>query len=185
MCDCLGYYGIEPYLFNVVRKRFHKEHSIGAFDFFSIIVWKANRAKSLVAKRMLSKGATNLDEASRSLTSALFRATSEQHRLSILLDDWGFRLAMASAILTVLWPDEFTIYDARVCNELEGFHSLVCLGGQKAWEGYCQFRKAVRDATPSGLSLRNKDRYLFGRSAIRQLKLDVESNFGMQPPLET
>lgn len=182
MCDYVGYYSIEQYLFNVVRKRFHDEHSIGAFDFFSIIVWKANRVKSHVARRMLSKGATNLDEAARSLTSALFRATSEQHRMSILLDDWGFRLPMASGILTVFWPEDFTIYDTRVCNELAGFHTLVNRGGQKAWEGYCQFRKAVRDATPSDLSLRDKDRYLFGRSAVKQLQTELETRLNFELP---
>jgi hypothetical protein len=36
----------------------------------------------------------------------------------ILMRDWGLRLPMASAILTVLFPEEFTVYDQRVCGSL-------------------------------------------------------------------
>jgi len=46
MNDYLEYYDLERYLFENVHQRFHLEHSLGAFDFFSIVIWKANRAKS-------------------------------------------------------------------------------------------------------------------------------------------
>jgi len=55
MVDGLRYYDLEAYLFEDVHKRFKTEGSIGAFDFFSIVIWKANRAKSRIAKRLLSK----------------------------------------------------------------------------------------------------------------------------------
>ena len=42
--DYLRYYDLERYLFEDVHRRFHEEGSIGAFDFFSIVIWKANRA---------------------------------------------------------------------------------------------------------------------------------------------
>lgn len=39
----VGYYHLERYLFEVVHRRFHTEHSVGDFDFFSIVVWKGYR----------------------------------------------------------------------------------------------------------------------------------------------
>ena len=55
MRDYLKYFDREQYLFDDVRSRFHDEHSLGAFDFFSIVIWKANRAKSKIARRILKK----------------------------------------------------------------------------------------------------------------------------------
>ena len=38
---------------------------------------------------------------------------------------WAFRLPTASAILTVLYPDVFTVYDRRVCKVLGAFDQLA------------------------------------------------------------
>ena len=90
---------------------------------------------------------------------------------------------MASAILTVFWPDEFTIYDTRVCSELEeqgcsGFEKLANLGdSDRIWPRYQDYRAAVRAAAPAGLPLRDKDRYLWGKSFHNQLVHDIEAGF--------
>ena len=47
------HYHQERYLFDVVSPRFQREHELSAFDFFCIVIWKANRAKSKIAKRLL------------------------------------------------------------------------------------------------------------------------------------
>ena len=60
MLDYLRYYDLETYLFEDVRRRFHAERSLSAFDFFSIVIWKANRAKSKIAHRLLSKAASEI-----------------------------------------------------------------------------------------------------------------------------
>lgn len=49
----LDYYYLEQYLFDVVSARFQTVGTLSAFDFFCIVIWKANRAKSKVAKRLL------------------------------------------------------------------------------------------------------------------------------------
>ena len=46
----LKYYDLENYIFTTVQDNFQKEGSICAEDFFSIVIWKANRAKSNIAK---------------------------------------------------------------------------------------------------------------------------------------
>jgi hypothetical protein len=119
--DYLSYYDLEQYLFEQVGPRFHSEHSIGAFDFFSIVIWKANRAKSKIAERLRRKAqpGEDLDAIARRLTASLYGARDACERLRLLLDEkeWGFRLPMASAVLTVLWPEEFTVYDFRACEQ--------------------------------------------------------------------
>jgi hypothetical protein len=95
---------------------------------------------------------------------------------------------MASAILTVLWPTTFTIYDVRVCNELERnvrgpFHTLVEKSDFEAvWTGYRAYLNAVQNAAPVALSLRDKDRYLWGRSVAKQLTNDIQTAFSAVEP---
>jgi len=58
----------------------------------------------------------DLDQAVKSLTGDIHQAADHESRLKILLDVEGIGLPMASAILAVLYPDDFTVYDTRVCN---------------------------------------------------------------------
>lgn len=184
--DYLSYYDLEKYLFNYVQVKFHKDGFLTAFDFFSIIIWKANRAKSKIAKRLLDKhGSKNLDDIVRELSEQLSEAEDPQERLLILMSkEWGFLLPMASAILTVLWPEEFTVYDVRVCEQLKinnkvniNYGYINNLGAEKVWEEYTKYRNAVREAVTEVNSLRDKDRYLWGKSAAEQLKKNIEDCF--------
>lgn len=175
------YYHLERYIFDVVHRRFHREHSIGAFDFFSIVIWKANRAKSKVAKRLFAKtnpGEGDLESIVRRLTRGLYRAPDGRERLRLLIDDWKPRLPMASAILTVFWPDEFTVYDIRVCDQLGGHRHLAeCTNLERLWQGYRDYVRAVNDAIRAPLRLRDKDRCMWARSVTAQLVDDINSGF--------
>jgi hypothetical protein len=179
--DPLRYYDLESYLTNEVHRRFELDHSLNAFDFFSIVVWKANRAKSRIAQRLRkvdSKRRKRLDPIVRDLTRSLYEALDARSRLAILIVEWGFMLPMASAILSILWPDEFTVYDVRVCGELNAFSELAHASNfDIIWAGYCKYRDAVRTAVPLQMSLRDKDRYLWTRSMIRQLNADIAAGF--------
>ncbi len=181
MVDGLRYYDLDSYLFEDVHSRFQKEGTLCAFDFFSIVIWKANRAKSRVAKRLLAKCSqqgADLDAIVRNLTKSLSEAQTHRERLRIMLEEWGFYLPMASAVLAVLWPDFFTVYDYRVCEQLGRYHELANWSGfDRIWSGYEQYRDAVLAAGPSGLSLRDKDRYLWGMSSALQLENDIATCF--------
>lgn len=146
----------------------------------SIVVWKANRAKSKVAKRLMARATRreSLDAVTKRLTKALYDCPDDENRLRVLMFEWRFRLPMASAILTVCWPDRFTVYDVRVCEQL-GAHSelLYVMRPDRRWAGYCRYVEAVRQASPPGLSLRDCDRYLWGRSAASQLQAQIEEGF--------
>ena len=167
-------------MFDVVRERFHKDGRLSAFDFFCIVIWKANRAKSKVANRILKHaGGTNLEQAVEKLTVAIAKQPSAEERLRLLLDSnggWGLRLPMATAILSVLYPEEFTIFDVRVKEQLKSRDLANCRLDQ-LWPEYQAFKQLVESNTPPSLSLRKKDRYLWGKSFHDQLRQDIKGNF--------
>jgi hypothetical protein len=85
---------------------------------------------------------------------------------------------MATAILTVCYPEEFTVYDVRVCDALGDFNKLGSIASfPKIWNEYGRFKAAVEAAAPSEMSLRDKDRWLWGQSFALQLESDVARGF--------
>ena len=178
MIDPIKYYNLEQFLFNDVRKRFHKKHSIGAFDFFSIIIWKSNRSKSKVAKRLLNKTkGSDLEQISRSISAGIAKAKTDKDKMKCLIVDWGFKLAIASAILTILYPDRFTIYDYRAAGQVkEGEKLKNEVEFEEIWAGYVAFM-GKGAAIPHGKNLREKDYYLFGKSRMEDLNADLKNGF--------
>ena len=175
--DFLNYYGLEKYLFNEVSKKFAEAKTISAFDFFCIVIWKANRSKSKIAKRLLKRG-ENLDEAVCFLMKAISSENDMKNRLRVIIYDWKFRLPMASAILTVLFPTDFTIYDVRVCDELNDFKDAQYKARfDDLWNRYEKYVQSVRAAVSGDLTLRDKDRWLWGKSFASQLENDIQNNF--------
>jgi len=179
--DNIDLYHMEKHLFDTVGPSFRETGALSAFDFFCIVIWKANRAKSKVARKLLSHDAgarRGLDAIVRDLTASLYAANGMKERLRLLVEDWGFRLPMATAVLTVLWPDYFTVYDVRVCDALGAHHGLQYRTNfAKLWSGYQEFKKDVADKTPQVLSLRDKDRFLWGKSFRMQLESDIKTLF--------
>lgn len=180
--EYLQIYQLETYLLDTVRLRFQQQGNLSAFDFFCIVIWKANRAKTKIAKRLIAKsGGKTLEEAVHQLTTGIYCQETPKDRLLYLLqEEWGFLLPMASAILTILYPDDFTVYDVRVCDALGDHQQLANISVAKfeqLWAGYIRFRDAVKQAEPDGLSLRDKDRYLWGKSFSIQLQKDISIAF--------
>ncbi|CAN5483849.1 hypothetical protein BH20ACI3_BH20ACI3_39710 [soil metagenome] len=103
------------------------------------------------------------------------------------MKEWKFALPMASAILSVCWPDEFTVYDYRVCDALElkgrgKYHYLKGLVfSERVWNGYLKFKMKVTQATPKKLTVRERDRYLWGESAAVQLVEDIRQGLPPNP----
>jgi hypothetical protein len=173
------FYNLETYLFDEVGHNFRNGSQLNAFDFFCIVIWKANRAKSRVAGRLLSHGAgfENLNDAVNELAQQIRTALEVRSRMKILIEDWGFRLPIASAILTVLYPNDFTVYDYRVCETLGGYGRIQFRTNfDTLWNGYVQYMRAVRETEGDG-DLRAKDKRLWGRSFREQLERDVSKKF--------
>jgi len=176
--DYRKYYHLENYLFSEVNRKYKEQGYIEAFDFFCIIIWKANRSKSKIAKLLLSKNHNNLAEAVKDLTLSLSQVHNNKERLKILISDWKFRLPMASAILSVLYSKDFTIYDMRICDIIGDFEDIQNKTKfDSIWEGYQKYIEAVKKAVNIDISLRDKDRFLWGKSFRDQLINDIVDNF--------
>lgn len=162
--DYALFQNLESYLFRHVGPRFQASHQISAVDFYIIMAWKANRSKNKGRDRLKLLGGS-FDEAVASIAAALAFAEGNKERLRCLMIDWRFRLPIASAILSVLYPEEFTIYDVRVCAELKDFTRMGDrMFSDNLWAEYERFLEAVHAAVPHKRSLREKDHFLWGRS---------------------
>jgi hypothetical protein len=178
----LKLYDLEKYLFDVVRANFERDGRLSAFDFFCIIIWKANRAKSKIAKKLLEKDGqrrTDLDAIVGDMTKSLAETDSEKEKMRILIEKWGFRLPIASAVLSVLWPDKFTIYDVRVCEQLGGDYKTIKDKArfEDLWNKYNRYIEAVQNIVPEVAILRDKDRVLWAKSFEKQLNKDIAMLF--------
>lgn len=177
------YYDLEKYLFDTVKKKFDSDGYLEAFDFFCIVIWKSNRPKSKIAKNILSYyGNHDLNEACKKLTSSIAKAPLKEDKLRVLLDLKGFGLSMASAVLTVLYPDTFTVYDYRVCETetLTEFRKIKDRKTDNAIKKYFEYVMAVHNAVKDKRTLRDKDKELWGKSFAEGLKQDIKSCFVKQ-----
>jgi len=161
----LKYYFLEDYLFGEVNKNFKKRGCLTPEEFFCIIIWKSNRAKTAIKRKLLKFG--NLRKTIKKLTGEIFYTLGKEQKLRLLLKSWKFSLPMATAVLTVLYPKEFTIYDVRV-REQVGIHKDFASCKDQIERYFDDFlpkvRKIVRDK-----DLRDKDRYLWGKSFYEDL----------------
>jgi hypothetical protein len=161
------------YLLDEVGPRFRKTGKIEPVDLFLIFSWKANRAKTKMRDKLKKLAKGNFSKATASIAAALSSAKDDRERLAILMRNWTFRLPMASAVLTVLYPDDFTIYDILVCKELKLKYRPERPFSEKCWTEYQRYKELVCKKAPAHLSLRDKDRFLRGRSIRRKAEHDV------------
>jgi len=174
--DYLKFYNLEKYLMEEVRPRFRDTGHLCSLDLFLIIHWKSPRARKK-AKIRLERivGTGGFQEAARRIASSLRAADGSENRLKILMQNWRFRLPTASAILAVLYPEDFTIYDVRVRGVI-AFPRVAEAYSENAWartwQSYLEYKNRVIEKAPSNLSLRDKDRYFWGKS----LSIDIESD---------
>jgi len=168
--DYRKYYDDEEYLLDV-GQNFRKHGTLDAPDLYMLLMWKANRAKNYHRERLKRK-AGSFEAAASGIASDLTASSEPKQRLQVLMINWDFALPTATAILALLHPEEFTVYDWRVCDEIEfAYKPWVCFS-DKLWDEYCRFKEGVVAATPGHLTLREKDRFLIGRSIRSELERD-------------
>jgi hypothetical protein len=181
----LKYYDLEKYLFETVSKKYSEEKTLSVFDFFCIIIWKANRAKSKIEDKLKNlgkeKGYKTLKEAVEALIRNITQAKDKGAKLDVLIKDWKFYLPTASAILTVLFPKEFSVYDVRVCHTLKTIRDKDFYKNKPNFknssERYFAYIDEVRNTVPESQELRDQDRSLWGIDFAEQLKKNVEHGF--------
>ena len=170
--DYLKYYWLETeYLEKEVRPFFEKNGYLEPGHFFAIIEWKNPRF-----------GKTKLSYFKPKDIKKLFGEVhtnqhSEEKQLKILLIKKGIKLATASAILTILYPTKFTVYDVGVrgeqkklglWNEKPDDITNKKDAVKKYLEKYLPAVKVL--ARQYHLSLRNCDRALWSKSWYKDLQ---------------
>jgi hypothetical protein len=116
--DYRKFYDLETHLFSEVGPGFEKRGEISSIDFYFILAWKANRKANHQRNRLALLGGT-FDLAVASIATCLKNnARNPKAQMRLLRKDWKFRLPTASAILSVLCPNAFSVYDVRVCAQL-------------------------------------------------------------------
>jgi hypothetical protein len=176
--DFRKYSDVEKYLFDEVGPSFR---NVQPEDLFLILIWKANRAKNKHRLRLMKIANGSYRVAVSGLSRHLSNASSGKERLRILMAEWRFRLPTATAILTVFYPDEFSVYDYRVCDELKrmdkrmDFGKIGNLSPGSVWPRYLAFLDAVEKLGPAEFTLRDKDRWFWGQSLYREVMKDIAS----------
>ena len=157
----LRLYNLEDYLFDMVSARFQADGTLNAYDFFAIVIWKSNRTKTKIRDGLAATG-----KSVGELMREVYLAPTPEAKVEVLLSVWGIGISIASAVLTVCYPEEFTVLDWRawdvLCEwDVEG---LPEHWPNKA-EDYLQYCDACRRlAEQVDFSLRDLDRALWGRS---------------------
>jgi hypothetical protein len=187
LSDYRKYYdsNIEEYIFNVISKKF--KDGLDAIDFFIICNWKSNRILKLIyngLKEKCKKDNLNIADYTKQLTRNLYEADDDK-RLDLLIDIEGVHLAMASAILTVLDKEKYTIYDFRACEhrDLNQFKKLKDKEkGKITWKDYKEYIDAVKKIQKEEniINLRETDKALWGKSFMKDLKNNIENGFTKQ-----
>ena len=178
--DYLKYYDIESYLFNEVASNFEKRGFLTQEEFFCIIIWKANRAKSKIARKFDKEASMEL--AIKKLTSSIYNTDTNKGKLAILINDYGFYLPMASAILSVLYQDSFSIYDVRVCDVLkekfntDKYHKLKNWTFERLWVAYQDYLEKTLEVYGKP-NYRDADKYLWSKSFYEQLADNINNRF--------
>jgi len=154
-------YDLERYLFQVVFQRFASRGTLSAYDFFAIVIWKSNRSKTGVKSGLALAG-----ESPSSLMRKVAQAQVPGEKVRVLTQVQGIGLAIASAILSVCYPDTFTVLDYRAWETLCELHPKGLLkrypDSEEAYLQYCRVCGTL--AQQRGLSLRDLDRVLWAKS---------------------
>lgn len=157
----LKYYWLEDYLFSGVNKNFQKRGYLTPEEFFAIVIWKSNRAKTNVRKGIIKSTRTI-----REITSKVFQAKTLEQKFNVFLPPKipNIGIPIASAILTVCYPDDFTIADYRACASLKDFGEEVSSNPTINASAYFEYlNKCKKLAHKYGVSLRDFDRILWAK----------------------
>jgi hypothetical protein len=170
MIDDITYYNPETYLFPHLARNFADTGTIDPEALYLILDWKAPRARTRHLSRLTRIAKGGFAVATSMIAAELHAATDPEQQLNLLLSKWEFRLPTATAILSILYPETFTVYDIRVCDTLGAFHELGSIKwSPAAWQKYRLYIAAVRDKAPNGRSLRDCDRWLWGQNKRKAL----------------
>jgi thermostable 8-oxoguanine DNA glycosylase len=167
---------IENYLFNDVHNNFLKNHKLTVTEFYSIVIWKANRAKGYI-KNGLLEAKTTVNQ----LTSRIYSTENIRGKIELLTNINGIGYPIASAILTVCYPDEFTIVDYRAVRSLKRYGIAMNGNPSTNINSYLNYVSICKKtAQDNHLTLRELDKYLWGYDFIEGRNGLIEFTKGLE-----
>ena len=179
--DGLDFYDPEGRLFPKLMRTSDERRKLSKRDILLILKWKLGRIKGINL-------ATIRDDNLSKINNAVDEARTpgcEAAALKALADVPGIGLATATAILTLCYPDRFTIIDQRVLGCLRLFPARMPVTKRNRYstsdwtpEEYLEmYLPAVRlHSEKWGCSLRDADRALWGFSIREQIKRIIEKS---------
>jgi hypothetical protein len=167
--DGLNYYDPEANLFSDIGQKVDRGGGLSKRDVLLIVKWKLGRIKDANADTVAD---ARMVEINRAVAKAR-EAGGEVAALEALEKIPGIGLATATALLTVCYPEVFTIIDERVLEMLDLFpstlprakrtrHSTEDWTAREYWNEYVPQVKKQSEAW--GCTLRDADRALWGLS---------------------
>jgi hypothetical protein len=163
--DYLRYYFLEDYLFKDVYHNFQKHQKLTSEEFLAIIIWKSNRQKTNVVAGIVASEKT-VGELMTDVAKA-----EDLEKITLLIEIGGIGIPVASAILTVCYPEKFTVVDYRSCASLARVLQVEPKTLRKRFGGdpvanpkaYLRYVECCRaEAAKEELELRTYDRILWG-----------------------
>jgi thermostable 8-oxoguanine DNA glycosylase len=148
---------LEQYLFGEVHDNFLKNHFLSPLEFYSIVIWKSNRSKTLVKKGL------GTVKAIEQLTREIYLEDNLVKKVDQLVKIKGIGYPIASAILSVCYPDDFTVVDYRAKATLKRLNQRIQGDPTSETNAYLDYVTKCRAfAKECNISLRILDKYLWG-----------------------
>lgn len=142
----------------------HEGQPLTPRDVLLILKWKLGRIRDIHSQTVNERNMDCINQAVRDAAKPENKIVA----LKTLASLPGIRLATATAILTVCYPNDFTIIDRRVLEQLR-----LCPATTDRWtveEYFERFLPAVRECAMGwNCTLRNADRALWGLSVSKQM----------------
>lgn len=152
-------YDTENYLFDVVGKNIRKKGYLTFDEFYAIAMWKSPRQKQkyLLNKRLVTPK-----------TKAAFNLKDEKSRMLKLCELEGVAIPTASAILSVVFPEDYAIMDIRCLNALRDMgYDISTYPRINTWLLYIEIMKSIAGKYDK-ITPRDIDKALFAKHRIEQ-----------------
>jgi hypothetical protein len=160
----VDFYDDERLLFEKVGPEFQRGIDPSVMHFETLLAWKSDRPGDAHWMRLMKVCSGTMENAVAALCDDIRSAEGHKARLEVLFRKWKFKLPTAVTILTVFYPEFFTMYDERTRRQTDTKNwSQRTSFTDDLWEHYCQFKDKIFALAPPGSTLRDADRYVMGK----------------------
>lgn len=144
-------YSLEDHLFNIVGPQIKKRGYMTFDDFYKIAMWKSARQKP---KYLQNKSSVE------SISKEAFSLSDESERMENLCSLKGVGIPTASAILTIVYPDNYAVIDVRCIEMLQELgYSIKKTITLNNWLKYLDIVRKI--AKENSITAREVDKALF------------------------